>query len=236
MSVGPRKFPLFSLIVCLCGAAALCGLGTWQLERLTWKNNLQRELDQAFAAYGTSPISDDEIRGVTSGHAIRGRVDGFIDFSKAVLFNGRLQDGQSAQAVVVPLTTMADTAVAAEIGCGIQPDIDEVRAIGRKSVIVMGAVREPRWSFASPKNQPEQNQWWRLDHQELGAQWDMPDLQQPVMTIENTKDFVASLNPCVVEKNLRNDHLFYAIFWFTMAGVLLVMWGFRFLKPYLQSA
>ena len=231
-----QKFPVISLIVALIAVAVLVSLGTWQLQRLQWKNNLQQELDAAFATYGTDPVSDETLLDTENHLVARGRIDGFIDFHKAILLNGRIQDGKSAMAVVAPLTTMGNKVFAAELGCAVKPDVDVIKALGRKSVIIGGVRREPKWSFATPANIPDKNEWWRLDNQEIGSFWGMPDLQKNVITVENTDDISTTLQPCFIERKLKNDHLSYAGFWFTMALVLMVMWWLRFGRPYLQSA
>lgn len=235
-----KKFPVISLIVCLMAMIVLCGLGIWQLQRLVWKNNLQQQLDQVFSNQTVNPISEEQLTRLQEGQIARGRIDGSMDFSKAFLLNGRIQDGHSTMAVVAPLVTGQATGrsitLAVEVGCAEKPDLKRIQNLGPKGVMLLGIVRDPKWSFAAPSNIPEKNQWWRLDHKDMGAYWGVPHIEKAVITLENTKDLLPSLSACPVEKKLRNEHLSYAFFWFSLVGILAVIWSIRFLKPYLQSA
>lgn len=231
------RFPIVSLVVCLIAVVILCFLGGWQVERLQWKKNLQRNLDAAFAQKYPTPFTEEKLQFIQKGQVTRGFAEGQVDISKAVLFHGRIQDGQSVLAVIVPLSISSlGRTVAVEIGCAVHPDIKDLSFLKNARLTIMGIIRQPRWSFASPANIPEKGQWWRIDTRELGAYWGMQNLENLVITAENTKALVPTLNACPIEKKLRNDHASYAVFWFSMAGILLVIWGVRFLKPYLQSA
>lgn len=232
-----QKFPIISLIVCLIAVAILCALGIWQVERLQWKNNLQQNLDAAFSDINPAPFTAGQFQDIGSGQVIRGTAKGQMDLSKAVLFHGRILDGKVAMAVIAPLDIPSlGIVVPVEVGCAVQPNAKNLQRLKTVSVTATGILRQPRWSFATPANIPDQGEWWRVDSKELGAHWEIPNLKNTVLTAENTTDFSAELEACPIEKKLKNDHASYAFFWFTMAGVLSVIWGIRFLKPYLQSA
>jgi surfeit locus 1 family protein len=231
------KFPILSLFVCGLGVIGLLTLGIWQINRLEWKNTLQKNLDIAFAANPPAALTQTEFRKLGKNDLKRGVVKGSIDFSKSLFFHGRIQEGKSVIAVVAPVTIPSlNLTIPAEIGCSYNPQINELRSAQNKSILLKGIIRKPRWSFATPKNGPAENIWWRLDSDDLKIRWGIHDLENVVMTIENTADFSSEWAPCLVEKKLRNDHASYAIFWFTMAFVLSILWAVRFLRPYLQSA
>lgn len=236
-----KKFPVIPSVICFAAVIVLCGLGTWQVERLQWKNELQKNLDAAFAIEHPATFTDDQLKNIGRGQVVRGRLNGQLDVSKAILVQGRIENGKSIVAVVAPLSSHSSSVtVSVELGCGDPKAIGELPVLKPKDVSITGVLRQPRWSFATPPNIPEKNEWWRLDAVELASYWNIPHLEKTVITSENTLDFGSSLWPslstCPIEKTLRNDHASYAFFWFTMAGVLSVIWGIRFLKPYLQSA
>ena len=52
----PRARLVFALVVGLGGVAILCALGTWQLQRLAWKEGLIAELEARLAAGGAFAI------------------------------------------------------------------------------------------------------------------------------------------------------------------------------------
>ncbi len=232
-----RRFPIISLIVCLVAILVLCALGVWQLNRLHWKNNLQQNLDAAFAEKDPAPFTAEQFQPLQKGDVIRGSAYGALDLSKAVFFHGRIQDGKSVMAVVAPMTIPSlNMTVIVELGCGDHPKMQDITKEPNKQGSITGILRQPKWSFATPANIPEKGEWWRIDSRELGAYWGVHNLKTGVITAENTSDLAPSFSPCPIERQLRNDHASYAFFWFTMGFVLCVIWGLRFLKPYLQSA
>ena len=236
----PRQFPVVSFIIALMGIIVLCGLGTWQIQRLSWKNDLQHQLDAAFAQNPPPAFTAEQVETLQKGHIIRGQVKGKADFTKAIAVEGRIIDGKSAAAIVVPFTFFVTpknaVSLPVEIGCAVKPDIEKIKTIRARTTTVTGLLRVPSWSFVTPENNLQKNQWWRLDTTQLQSVWNMPIIADRFITVENTKDNVTELVPCPIEKTLRNDHLSYAFFWFSMASALAVIWGLRFLRPYLQSA
>lgn len=228
-------FPTFSLIVCLTAVFILCALGIWQVQRLSWKNNLQQNLNREFAKdISQSPLLPEDF---DAAEMKRGFVIGLPDMSKAILLHGRVTEGRSILSVVAPVQIATSRYIAVEIGCAGKPDLDSLRQKGStKPAHFTGVLRQPRWSYWAPLNHPDAMDWWRLDVQQLADYWGVDSVAPMVMTAETAPSFAADLEACPIEVSLRNDHLSYAIFWFTMAIVLGGMWGLRFLRPYLQSA
>lgn len=236
-----QKFPVTASLVCFVAVLVLCALGTWQVQRLQWKNDLQRNLNAAFATKNPTALTEDQFATIQPHQIVRGIVSGVLDVSKAVMVHGRIENGKSVVAVVAPLKmTSSHVSVPVEIGCGDPAIIGTLPSLKPKGVSIVGVLRQPRWSFVTPPNIPDKGEWWRMDAQELGTYWKVENLQNAVLTAENTLDFGSALwpklTPCTIEKTLRNDHASYVFFWFLMAGSLSVIWVIRFLKPYLQSA
>lgn len=236
-----QKFPVLASLICLMSVGVLCALGTWQVQRLQWKNELQQNLDAAFATKNPPLLTESQFSNIERGQVDRGIANGILDISKAVMVHGRIENGKSVVAVVAPLKmTSFPLAVPVEIGCGDPAIIGQLPSLKPKAVSIVGVLRQPTWSFVTPPNIPEKGDWWRIDAPEFGKYWNVENLQNSVLTAENTLDFGSplwpKLTPCTIEKTLRNDHASYAFFWFIMAGALSVIWVIRFLKPYLQSA
>lgn len=230
-----RKFPVVATLVCLLGVLILCALGAWQVSRLTWKNNLQAELDVEFS----KALPDHEFLPADFDKARlqRGYVWGRPDMSKAILLHGRVANGRSLVSVLVPFKTDFGVTVPLEMACGEKIEIDKLRTIQvYEPMRFDGIIRPPKASYWAPKNNLEKDDWWRVDTVQLAAYWDVPKIEPVLLTAENIVVAGQDVTACPIEKTLPNNHLSYAIFWFTMAAVLCVMWGLRFLRPYLQSA
>jgi len=233
-----QKFPVIPTISCLVAVCILGSLGFWQIQRLEWKNNLQQSLDTAFSKEDPNALNKEDLSDLKRTQIIRGQLKGRADFKNSIVHYGRIENGQSIVSIIVPAqSTISEKIIPVEVGCAHNIDsLDDIKKIGLKEISVTGIIREPRWSFATPPNTPNEGEWWRLDSKELSNYWEMGDVLPIIMTAENTDDLSSFLTPCPIEKTLRNSHLSYAIFWLIMAGVLSIMWGLRFLKPYLQSA
>ena len=231
-----KKFPFIATLVCLITVGILCRLGFWQIERLAWKNNLQAELDSAFSIESPHILNKFDIQNIESGEIIRGSLRGNIDISKPAYFNGRIQNGRSVTAVVVPFKMEdSDFMIPIEIGC-IEKISDNIFSNEKQShTLISGILRyPPKPSFVTPLNIPKKNEWWRFERDDLSNFWGIKNIYPILMTAENTQAISQKLTPCPIEKKLRNDHLSYAAFWFGMAFVLCVMWGIRFLIPYIR--
>lgn len=229
-----KKFPFVASFICLIAVFILCRLGVWQVERLHWKNNLQVELDTAFSINPPPKLKLDDIQNLKSGQIIRGSLNGKIDFSKPALFYGRIDNGRSVTSVIVPLR-FNDMTIAVEIGCHEKPTSEMISALNQSDISVSGVIRIPsKPSFAVPSNIIEKNEWWRFDDKALASFWNSKTISPVLMTTEDTTKFSNQLIACPIEKKLRNDHFSYAIFWFSMAFILVIIWGIRFLKPYIR--
>jgi surfeit locus 1 family protein len=230
-----KKFPFVPTFVCLLGVIVLCALGTWQVERLSWKNNLQAALDKEFSE--AIPSREFHFTDFDNKKIQRGYIEGKPDMSKAIMLHGRVADGRSLISVIVPLQTRAGDVVALEIACGEKITIEKLRQVAvYQSLRFDGVLRPAPSSYWAPQNSPEKDDWWRVDMAQFAEHWGMPKVQPLLMSAENLVLAGQDVMPCPIEKTLRNDHFSYAIFWFIMAGVLCVMWAIRFLRPYLQSA
>ncbi len=235
-----RRGTVIPVIFVLAAVAGLAWLGTWQLERLHWKQDLVARLDAKLSAKPTDlpprerwarlSAAEDEFRRVTfpaeflpdqevlvfsSGSSLRPDVagPGYWVFSPARLLGGSL--------VVV--------------NRGFVPEGKQepkMRAEGQpKGVVeVAGAMRwpEPRGEF-TPADDPAKNLWFARDPASMAAakKWGVVapfyvDQEAPPATGGLPK--VGPLTP-----SLPNNHLQYAVTWFGLALAVLIS-GFVFLR------
>lgn len=232
-----NTFPFVATSVCALGVCVLLALGMWQMERLVWKQNLQAEINRIFAGDAVPmALAESDFLGRDKNKMARGHISINLDMGKAVLMRGKVIDGASAVAVVVPAAApILSQSIMVEMGCAATVDINHVRAQPAQKINVTGLVRLPQWSYFTPDNNIEKQSWWRLDATDFERAFGQKFYDR-FFAFENMNDVMIGLRPCPVTQTLSNDHLSYAVFWFTMAFVLVVMWGLRFLRPYLQSA
>ncbi len=205
----------------------LIALGTWQVQRLEWKNDL---IETRTARVGVAPVeitealasaddmADIEYRPVTVSGALRN--------DRAMILLNRVHDGGVGGHLIAPLelanglgTVMVDR------GWMPLPDLRAFTAAAGEPVTLDGFVRlyaEP--GFFVPENEPGANNWFYMDEAGMLA---TANLSGPVGFYiqagpNATPPGVYPLGS-VPDVNLRNSHLEYAVTWYALAAVLIVI-------------
>jgi surfeit locus 1 family protein len=207
--------------------AVLIGLGVWQLQRLGVKEEIIAQRERAFTAPAVelparegNPI-DLWWRRVT----VTGRFDHANEFH---LWS--LRDGQPGYDVLTPLvrTDGAPTQVVLVDRGWVPVERKEIATRGAGAVTgevtVNGFVRidlDVR-SAVTPANSPATNTWYSVDYAAMGRQ-SGHYLRELVVVADATPNpgglpvGMAALPP------IPNRHLEYALTWFALAGVLVVI-------------
>jgi surfeit locus 1 family protein len=76
-----------------------------------------------------------------------------------------------------------------------------------------------------PDNRPDQGGWHWWDRQKLEEVMDIN--LAPVLIYQIGQSISSEVIPHDPTPDLPNNHQNYAIFWFTMAGITLILWGLR---------
>ena len=206
---------LFLLLIGLAGTATLVWLGVWQLQRLAWKQDMLARIDSRIAA---APVElPDDPTPETAGF-LPVRVTGEILDGEILVLASMKQVGPGYR-VIAPLRVGGRT-VLIDRGFTTTEFEDALRSTG--SFEVTGNLHWPqeRDRF-TPDPETEDNIWFARD---------VPSLAQalgtePVMLIAATRTD-PHITPMPVDSSgIPNDHLQYAITWFSLAAVWLVMTG-----------
>jgi len=220
-----RPFPGLT-IACAILFAMLCGLGTWQLERLQWKLALIATVNGHMAA---APISLDQIAAMKPDDAQYRRVTlrGQFDHSKeAYVFT--TDAGAAVYHVLTPFKTDDGKLLMVDRGEVPKDKLDPAsRAAGNivGEVQITGVWRAPDapGTFTPPSDQRNRI-WYARDLGAIAAA-DQLTLSAPVVIEAD-----ATPNPGGWPKggqtvvSFRNQHLSYAVTWFGLAIVLLGVW------------
>lgn len=222
-------------ILALGALAILIGLGTWQLQRLNWKNALSAKIE---ARIGQPPVSLDEVWDARQAGAdiayMPVRVDGVFQHNRERHVYA-LHEGKYGWHVYTPLK-MADGRLVF-VNRGFVPErLKEAssRDPGPEGpVVVQGLVRvpPPETSIFTPKSDFERNRFfWR-------------DFTNMVASVYNKTEvsfapfFIDQFGPRgavepdwpragVTRVKLPNRHLEYAITWYGLALTLVGVYGF----------
>jgi surfeit locus 1 family protein len=238
MSIGPlpRAAPGWKLpaLLALVGVAVLVGLGVWQIERKAWKEaliaTLAERLSQApgplpakaqwdrlaqaqdefrRVAFEGTFLHDREARVYTAGSAVRPDVSGPGYW---VMTPARLADGS----LVI-------------VDRGFVPEArgdPATRAQGQVAgpVALTGVLRWPEetgWFMPGPD--PARNLWFRLDPAGIAAAKGLGPVAPFYVAQEGPIPPGGLPKPGRLAVNLRNEHLQYALTWFGLAAVLIVV-------------
>jgi surfeit locus 1 family protein len=220
-----RPYPGLT-IACVILFAILCGLGTWQLERLQWKLALIARVNSHMA---TAPLPLDAFLAMNGDDAQYRRVslDGRFDHAReAYVFT--TDQGAAVYHVLTPLRTGDGKVLMVDRGEVPKEKLDPAtRAAGNVEgdVHVTGVWRvpDPPGAFTPPAD-PAKRIWFARDLAAIAAA-DHLNLAAPVVVEAD-----ATPNPggwprggqTVV--NFRNQHLSYAVTWFGLALCLLGVW------------
>jgi surfeit locus 1 family protein len=225
-----KKPPFWATIFMFPGLIVLCSLGTWQVKRLAWKTELLTQIDAIYAAeperLGREQLFQESPEPV---FIARGTVRGRYVYSKEIMIQPRTHNGKTGYHVITPFALEDGGGLLVNRGW-VPRDWKNTKSDKQKKKTITGVLRRPeRANLFVPGNDPDNNQWYRLDVEEIIRHHDLKYMSPYVFyaeTLEENSEF-----PIPHDKNWRprNSHLQYAFFWFSMAGLLVLIYILRFL-------
>jgi surfeit locus 1 family protein len=230
-----RRFPWAALVFAVLGFAVLAGLGTWQVERLAWKEGLIAAIDSrihsaprdlAAIEKEFAETADVDYRSVT--------VSGTFDHAKERHFLAT-HDGRSGFFVYTPLVLPDGRSVFVNRGF-VPYDRKEAARRGEGEVAgtvnITGLARNPlaeKPSMLVPDNEPAKNIFYWKDRDTMALSVGL----DPAKLVPFFIDAGPAPNPgglpiggvTIVE--LPNNHLQYALTWYGLAAALAVIFATR---------
>jgi surfeit locus 1 family protein len=205
---------IWPIVFGIGGAAILVSLGIWQVQRLAWKEGVLAEMETQIAA---DPVAipeepDPEAHGYLSVEAT-GRLG--ADHIRVLVS----QRGQGAgYRAISPLDTGERTIL---VDRGFMPTEGEP-PVHQRQVTVIGNLHWPEEvdSF-TPENDLARNIWYARDVEALAERLDAEPILVVAREMSVSDDPVTPLP--VDTSGIPNDHLEYAITWFSLAAIWLGM-------------
>lgn len=219
-----RKPELIPTLFFLAAFCTFCVLGSWQMQRLNWKLKVieQTEEAQKSPVLGTLP---DDISALTY-HKVA--LTGTFLHDQAIHLIGRQQGMNLGFYIVTPLSLEDDGRIIL-VNRGFSPLGQESKPQGL--VTVEGLLLPPRPKrFFAPENVPDKNIWSYEDLDKIGAHTGTKPLP---LVVEATGKAEKDVFPIPNEGKViyRNDHLGYAITWYGLALVSVIMFLAFHRKP-----
>lgn len=227
------KIPFWATALTLLGVIILCTLGTWQVQRLHWKEKLLTQIDALYESpAATNPVTlqtlneaslrgDDFLRGTIRGHYLP---------EKTFHTGPRILDDQQGAHLYTPFALQGGGTVL--VNRGWVPN-DNAASIPTPSGIINapGLFRKPdRANTFTPPDDVQGNIFYQIDPEKIAVAKNLDQPAPYILYLE--RDDVGTLPRAISAKpELNNNHKSYALFWFTMAGVLVVIYILRFILP-----
>lgn len=203
------------------------GLGTWQVNRLQWKEGLIAEIE---SAKENAPLTNETLP--TSDAAwkeknfwpveINGTWNHEIEYHLAPRYYKSKLGYHLVQPLILPdkrvVFVNRGWVPAANKDIGTRP-----RSIGVGAATVRGLIRygNERNPF-TPVNQPEENVWFGRDVADMAAFYEVKHVQPAMVDAIGEQGDTLPI-PSNGEIKLRNDHLSYIITWYALAVGILVI-------------
>jgi surfeit locus 1 family protein len=216
-------------VLTLGGIGVLCTLGTWQVQRLEWKNEIIARLDAARTTPQTFSYRDLQTLDKETLPLAYGTVRGTLLSNKEVLVGPKTnEDGDIGYQLVTPLKISGGTVLIDRGWVGEDSRYPKQRAHLKATgtVSFTGIARRPDYNSFTSGNNPAGDMWFKTDVQQIATAKDLGDTAPLVIYAERAdRKFDAHrMNP--IGWAPRNNHRQYAIFWFGMAGVLAAFYVF----------
>ncbi len=199
----------------IAGVGVLVWLGAWQVQRLTWKEALVSRLEQRLSA---APVALPALPDPERDEFLRVRVNGRIGDRALHVLSSQKPWGPGYR-VITTLTGAGGRAVLVDLGYVPQAVKDSV-VLPAGPVDVTGALYWPNETDGfTPAPDRAANIWFARDlalmAEALGV--------EPVLVVAEAHGGGDWPRPLRLGVNQRNDHLQYAITWFSLALIWAVM-------------
>jgi surfeit locus 1 family protein len=239
MTAEPRRgFPVGLTIAVATALAILVGLGTWQLQRLHWKQGVLARIAalQAAPAQPIGPLLDKLAEGSDADFTrVTATCPGLASAPFLELYFVR--DGQAGSRLISACKVASARYATVLVDRGFVADTISARPLVAESgapVEVTGVLRAPEHGNAfSPPNTP--GRWYVRDAPAMAAAL---KAAQPaplfLMAETSSNPEWKALVPAPLPSEIPNRHLEYALTWYGLAGALLGVYAamlFRRRKP-----
>ncbi len=211
-----NKF-LFSVFI-IFFILVFIGLGTWQIIRLNWKNNLILEIENSLK---NPPV---ELAQSKKENFLKIKTSGFIDFDKQIYLYSLNDSGTPGFEVINPITIEDENYL---INRGWIPfekkDIQEINLFDQKNII--GTLKlQGRKNIFKPDNDLDENYWFSLNREDV-LKFTGKNFSKYIIYLDGDYQFPI---PKKITANISNNHKKYAMTWFSLAlSILLLYLYFR---------
>ena len=194
------------------------GLGTWQIIRLNWKNNLILEIENSLK---NPPV---ELAQSNKENFLKIKTSGSINFDKQIYLYNLNDSGTPGFEVINPITIGDENYL---INRGWIPfekkGAQEINVFDQKNII--GTLKlQGRKNIFKPDNDLDENYWFSLNREDI-LKFTGKNFSKYIIYLDGNYQLP---RPKKITANISNNHQKYAITWFSLAlSILLLYLYFR---------
>lgn len=225
MTFRPRLVPTLMTAPALL---ILLGLGTWQVQRLHWKEGL---IAQRAAMVAAPPIAPPATLDAAKAQEFRHVSDDGVLLNEREIYLAATSDfGDSGYQVLTPLREASGRVVFVNRGfIPLDKKDPAKRSAGELTgeVHITGLLRLPpaeKPTFFLPDNRPDLNLWFWVDLPAMAKAAGVPDAALFYIDADKTPNPGGWPKGGVTRLELPNNHLQYAITWYALAVALIVIY------------
>ena len=211
-----HKF-LFSVFI-IFFILVFIALGSWQIIRLDWKNNLILEIENSLK---NPPV---ELTQSNKKNFLKIKTSGSIDFGKQIYLYNLNDSGTPGFEVINPILIDGENFL---INRGWIPfekkDISGINIIDQNNII--GTLKiQGRKNIFKPDNDIKENYWFSLNREDI-LKFTGKEFSKYIIYLDGNYQFP---RPIKITANISNNHKKYALTWFSLAiSILLLYLYFR---------
>ena len=211
-----HKF-LFSVFV-IFFILVFIALGSWQIIRLNWKNNLILEIENSLK---NPPV---ELTQSKKRNYLKIKTSGSIDFVKQIYLYNLNDNGTPGFEVINPILINNENYL---INRGWIPfekkNTQEINFFDENNIV--GTLKlQGRKNIFKPDNNIEENYWFSLNREDI-LKFTDKEFSKYIIYLDGNYQFP---KPKKITANISNNHKKYAITWFSLAiSILLLYLYFR---------
>ena len=204
-------FTIFFIIVFIA-------LGTWQIIRLNWKNNLILEIESSLK---NPPV---ELTQSNKENYLKIKTSGSVDFEKQIYLYNLSDSGTPGFEVINPILIDGDNYL---LNRGWIPfekkNTQEINILDQNNIV--GTLRiQGKKNIFKPDNDIKKNYWFSLNRQDV-SKFTGKKFSKYIIYLDGNYQYP---RPKKITANISNNHKKYAMTWFSLAiSILLLYLYFR---------
>ena len=209
--IPPQPYPILFIFIFIA-------LGTWQIIRLNWKNNLILEIENSLK---NPPV---QLSQSNQQNYLKIKTSGRVDFEKQIYLYNLNDSGTPGFEVLNPILIDGENYL---LNRGWIPfekkDTPEINILDQNNI--EGTLKtQGRKNIFKPDNDIKENYWFSLNREDI-SKFTGKEFSKYIIYLDGNYQFP---RPKKITANISNNHKKYAMTWFSLAiSILLLYLYFR---------